>query len=298
VALGGGDTRCGLLGAGAVADGDVGLIAGTTAPLELVLDVPVVDPEGRLRSGHHAVPDCYVLEANVGPIGEGFAWLARLLHPDEVRPEDRFTAEASTAAVGSAAMLANVGALVANDRAPAFPVGSFALSHMTGTQGRSARASLARSALEGMACAVRANVEQLARVTGRETKRIHLAGGLSRSALFARILAGRHARGGRARGRARGDRPRRRAVRGRRRGRVRGRARGRAPRRARGRDRRAGRGGGGCIRSALPELERSCVRRASRPPRRSRCATRSRSRSQRRRRAGAARPRSIGRRRS
>src|SRR4029453_10958419 len=118
VALGGRDTRCGLLGAGAVADGDVGLIAGTTAPLELVLDVPVVDPEGRLRSGHHAVPDCYVLEANVGPIGEGFAWLARLLHPDEVRPEDRFTAEASTAAVGSAAMLPNLGALVANHRAP------------------------------------------------------------------------------------------------------------------------------------------------------------------------------------
>ena len=155
-----------------------------------MLDAPVVDPEGRLRSGHHAVPGRYVLEANVGPIGEGFAWLARLLHPDEARPEERFTAEAATAAVGSAAMLANVGALVANDRAPAFPVASLALSHMTGTQGRAARASLARSALEGMACAVRANPEQLARVTGRETQRIHLAGGLSRSALFARILAG------------------------------------------------------------------------------------------------------------
>src|SRR5258705_2495612 len=87
-------------------------------------------------------------------------------------------------------MLANVGALVANDRSPAFPVASLSLSHMTGTQGRSSRASLARSALEGMACAVRANLEQLARVSGRETQRIHLAGGLSRSALFARILAG------------------------------------------------------------------------------------------------------------
>jgi sugar (pentulose or hexulose) kinase/phosphoglycerate dehydrogenase-like enzyme/ribulose-5-phosphate 4-epimerase/fuculose-1-phosphate aldolase len=190
VSLGGGDTRCGLIGAGAVADGDVGLIAGTTAPLERVLAEPVIDGEGRLRSGHHAVPGRYVLEANVGPIGEGFAWLASLLHPDEARPEDRFGAEAATAAIGSAAMLANVAALVANDRAPAFPVGSFSVSHMTGTQGRSARASLARSAFEGMACAVRANLEQLARVTGRETRRVHLAGGLSRSALFARILAG------------------------------------------------------------------------------------------------------------
>ncbi len=190
VALGGGDTRCGLLGAGAIADGDVGLIAGTTAPLELVTDEPVIDGEGRLRSGLHAVPGRYVLEANVGPVGEGLAWLARLLHPDDARPDDRFAAEASTAAIGSAAMLANVGALVANDRQPAFPVGMYSLSHMTGTQGRSARASLARSALEGVACAVRANLEQLTRVTGRDLRRIHLAGGLSRSALFARILAG------------------------------------------------------------------------------------------------------------
>jgi sugar (pentulose or hexulose) kinase/phosphoglycerate dehydrogenase-like enzyme/ribulose-5-phosphate 4-epimerase/fuculose-1-phosphate aldolase/putative sterol carrier protein len=190
VALGGGDTRCGLFGAGAIADGDVGLVAGTTAPLERVLDAPLVDAEGRLRSGHHAVPGRHVLEANAGPIGEGLAWLARLLHPDDARPEERFTAEASTAAIGSAAMLANVGALVANDRAPAFPVASLSLSHMTGTQGRAARASLARSALEGMACAVRANLEQLARVSGHEARRLHLAGGLSRSALFAKILAG------------------------------------------------------------------------------------------------------------
>ena len=41
-----------------------------------------------------------------------------------------------------------------------------------------------------MACAVRANLEQLARVSGRGAERVHLAGGLSRSALFARILAG------------------------------------------------------------------------------------------------------------
>jgi sugar (pentulose or hexulose) kinase/phosphoglycerate dehydrogenase-like enzyme/ribulose-5-phosphate 4-epimerase/fuculose-1-phosphate aldolase/putative sterol carrier protein len=190
VVLGGGDTRCGLLGAGAIADGDVGLVAGTTAPLELVLAEPLVDPEGRLRSGHHVVPGRYVLEANAGPIGEGLAWLARLLYPDDARPEQRLLAEASTAPIGSAAMLANVGALVANDRRSAFPVASFSLSHMTGTHGHSSRASLARSALEGMACAVRANLEQLARVSGRETRRIHLAGGLSRSALFARILAG------------------------------------------------------------------------------------------------------------
>ncbi len=190
VALGAGDTRCGLLGAGAVADGDVGLIAGTTAPLERVLGEPAIDGEGRLRSGHHAVPGRFVLEANVGPIGESLAWLARLLHPVAARPEQRFAAEAATAAIGSAGMLASHGVLIANDRAPTFPVGSFSFCHMTGVEGNAARASLARSVLEGFACGVRANLEELARVSGQATQRVHLAGGLSRSALFARILAG------------------------------------------------------------------------------------------------------------
>ena len=202
VALGGGDTRCGLLGAGAVADGDVGLVAGTTAPLERVLDEPLVDPEGRLRSGHHAVPGRYVLEANVGPIGEGFAWLARLLHPDEARPEERFTAEAATAAVGSAAMLANVGALVANDRATRLSRRlALALAH-----DRHAGPSRAREprALGARGHGVRgAREPRAARARHGPRDAAHPS---RRRALAQRAVRadprGRHRRGGRARGRA------------------------------------------------------------------------------------------------
>ncbi len=56
IGLGGGDTQCGLLGAGAIAPGDVASIAGTTAPVQAVCDRAQIDPEGRLWSGHHVIP--------------------------------------------------------------------------------------------------------------------------------------------------------------------------------------------------------------------------------------------------
>ncbi len=189
VVLGAADTRSGLLGAGAVANGDVGLIAGTTAPLEIVSDAPLLDPKGRMRGGHHAVPGLWVLESNAGPMGEALAWIARLLHPDSPRPEARLLAEASTAEVGSAGMLSTLGAEVANDRSPSLPVGQLTLSHVTGSSGQGGRANLARSLLEGWACAIRANLEQLLEVAGLDASRLHVSGGLSRSELFCRILA-------------------------------------------------------------------------------------------------------------
>ena len=228
VALGGGDTRCGLLGAGAVADGDVGLVAGTTAPLELVLAEPLVDARGPPAQRTPRGAGRWVLEATPARSARASPGSRACCTPTTRGPRSASPPRPRRAPMGSAAMLANVGALVANDRAPAFPVGSLSLSHMTGTQGRRARASLARSALEGMACAVRANLEQLARVSGRETRRIHLAGGLARSALFARILAGVTGAEVVRAAAPEASGARRRALRGRRRGRVRRAARGRA----------------------------------------------------------------------
>ncbi|RPI10638.1 MAG: hypothetical protein EHM65_07895, partial [Acidobacteriales bacterium] len=50
VAAGGADTQCGLVGAGAIKDGDLAVIAGTTMPLQLVTDQLILDESGRLWS--------------------------------------------------------------------------------------------------------------------------------------------------------------------------------------------------------------------------------------------------------
>jgi sugar (pentulose or hexulose) kinase len=48
VVTGGGDARCGLLGADAVDSGEIGIVAGSTMPMQWVLDRGLIDDEARL----------------------------------------------------------------------------------------------------------------------------------------------------------------------------------------------------------------------------------------------------------
>jgi autoinducer 2 (AI-2) kinase len=189
VGLGGGDTQCGLLGAGAIAAGDAASIAGTTAPVQVVTSQPKVDDRGRLWSGHHVVPGRWVLESNGGPMGETLSWFARVLFPESRQSEQRLLAEAATAEMGAAGMLSTLGAEVMNARAPTMPVGQITLTHMTSSRDPNPRRHLARTVVEGYACAVRANLEQLAGVTGYGFEQLRLSGGLSRGDVFAQLLA-------------------------------------------------------------------------------------------------------------
>ncbi|MBW2387765.1 MAG: FGGY-family carbohydrate kinase [Deltaproteobacteria bacterium] len=189
VALAGADTQCGLLGAGAIRPGDVAAIAGTTAPVQAVSDRAEIDTGGRLWSGHHTAPGRFVLESNGGPMGETLSWISRLLRPDDSAPEEALFADAARADVGAAGMLSTLGAEVMNARAPTMPAGQITMTHMTSAHDERPGRHLARAIVEGYACAVRANLEQLIDVMSLEVSRLDLSGGVSRSNLFAQILA-------------------------------------------------------------------------------------------------------------
>ena len=211
VALGGGDSAAGC-SARARSRTATGLVAGTTAPLELVLAEPCRS-RGRLRSGRHAVPGCSVLEANAGPIGEGFAWLARLLHPTRRgprsaspprRPPPRWARPRCSRT--SARWSPTTRAWLSR--------GSLSLSHMTGTQGRprgepralGARGLRVRGAREPRAARARHAAAR---------PRASISRAVSRAARCSRASWPASRARGRARHRGRGHRPRRRAVRGR-----------------------------------------------------------------------------------
>ncbi len=189
IGLGGGDTQCGLLGAGTIQPTDAACVAGTTVPLQIVGDRPRIDSEGRLWSGHHVVANRWVLESNGGPMGETLTWMARLLFPDVVECEARLLEEAATSDIGSKGMLSTLGAEVMNARAPSMPVGQFTLTHMTCQDDPNPRCHLARALIEGYACAIRANLEQLTAIVNHDVTTLDLVGGLSRSDFFAEILA-------------------------------------------------------------------------------------------------------------
>jgi L-ribulose-5-phosphate 4-epimerase len=196
VAVGGADTQCALLALGALAPGDVGIVAGTTGPVQGVADRPVMDPEARLWTGLHVLPDRWVVESNGGPLGDALDWLAGLLFPDSPRPAARLVAEAAQARPGAGGILSTFGGQVFNARALSLPLGSITLSPFLSGDASSRRADLCRAVLEGLAFVLRANIEQVAAVLAQavslrqaDSLRYMMTGGLTRSPFWARLVA-------------------------------------------------------------------------------------------------------------
>jgi autoinducer 2 (AI-2) kinase len=189
VAMGGADTQCALLGAGAVAAGDACAVVGTTAPLQAVFASDVRDAAGGLWSGRHVVPERFVLESNAGAMGESLEWIARVLNPDSAEPVGQLLGEARDAPVGSRGMLSGIGVELMNARQPGIPVGHVAAAPMALAGEGFPRAHFSRSVVEGLACGLRANLEQITQARPIPELRFMLAGGLSRSDSFAQRLA-------------------------------------------------------------------------------------------------------------
>ena len=189
VGLGGGDTQCSMLAAGALNSGDYAIVAGTTAPVVAVLDKPMIDPEGACWSGQHLLPERWLLESSGGPMGETLQWMARLLFPDAPQPELRLFAEAQQSEYGARGMLSSLGAEIMNAKAPSLPAGLLAMTHLSSSDDPNPRRHVCRAVVEGYAAAVRANIERLNSISGAKITSLHLTDGLSRSKVFAQLLA-------------------------------------------------------------------------------------------------------------
>jgi autoinducer 2 (AI-2) kinase len=189
VAVGGADTQCALLGMGALAVGSTGAVCGTTLPLQRVVSEARGDAAGALWLEPHVLPHHFVLESNAGPTGECLDWLGAALYPDAPNPALRLLAEASLAEPGAGGMLSTLGAQVMNARQLALPVGDLTLSHLLGSAAE-ARPRMARAVVEGLAFAVRANLEQLeAAAPASVGTPLRLGGGMSRSGTWTSLLA-------------------------------------------------------------------------------------------------------------
>lgn len=188
VAVGGADTQCALLGLGVVEPGHVGVVAGTTVPVQLVVDKPAIDGEARLWTGCHVLPRRWVLESNAGAAGEVLDWLGALLFPGEPLAAARLAAEATLSRPGAGGFLSSLGAQIFHASQMGLPVETLSFSHLSAS-GDSNLRHVARSVLEGLAFSVRANLDQILRVGAAAPGALALAGGLSQSRLWAETLA-------------------------------------------------------------------------------------------------------------
>jgi sugar (pentulose or hexulose) kinase len=189
VFTGGADTQCALLGSGAVAAGDTAAILGTTCPVQTVTDTPVLDPATNLWTSCHVVPDHWVLESNAGETGGAYRWLLRLLFGvcDAAAHE---TAEALAAAAAGGRVLCYLGPIVFDLRKMnPFRPGGVLFRFPIVPADRPERGDVLRGFLESVACAVRANCDQLATVAGRPATSLAVSGGMVASPTLVRLLA-------------------------------------------------------------------------------------------------------------
>jgi sugar (pentulose or hexulose) kinase len=179
VALAGADTQCALAAMGCLEAG-AGIVAGWSAPAQLVMTSPVFDKRVRTWTGLHVIPDRWVIESNVGESGRAWQWLLDLMSVSHEEAE----ALATASPAGARDALAVLGPR--EMQASSMTVGIGAMTFPLPSA--PSRGDVLRSALEAIAYGVRANLEQLEEIVGVRSDRIALGGGMSRSRLFARIV--------------------------------------------------------------------------------------------------------------
>lgn len=198
VAVGGGDTQCALLGMGVIHGGQIGIVAGSSAPVVLVNDHPVFDPYDHLWIGRHVIPRLWLLEANCSEMGSLHQWMLDTYAADlKILAEqtgqnvyDLFDRQAQQAPPGCKGVSCHLGPRRHNPRKintarPAAVLMPFGDAIRKNPE----RENFLRAFYENCAFALRANLEMLEQVAGEKAAGVTIGGGLSRSAFLCEILA-------------------------------------------------------------------------------------------------------------
>ena len=198
VITGGADTQCALLATGALDEGYICTIGGTTTPVQMVLSKPVIDAERRIWTGCHLVSDRWVIEGNCGIMGKVLEWFKNSIADAEaeeavergVDPYDVLSGWAAGAPPGAGGIRAFMGPQIMDfSKELSVPPSVIVFPSLMLNPEALSKRNMIRSILENMAFAVRANSEQIVEVSGVKFNVMRVTGGLSRSRTLLKILA-------------------------------------------------------------------------------------------------------------
>lgn len=187
--VGGADTQCSLLGAGAIDPGTIGATLGTTTPVQAVTDQLSLDPQGSLWAGCHVIPQRWVLESNAGDTGDAYRWLVELLGRDEPPDLARSRLEALAASCPDTSAILFIGPSVFDIQRVALRRPGGILFPYPTLHVRPDAGEIVRAFFESIGFALRANLEQIARVLGQQPTQLVLSGGMTRNTTLLRIIA-------------------------------------------------------------------------------------------------------------
>lgn len=194
VVAGGADTQHSLLGCGVLGVGKVGIVAGTTSPVQMVINRPLVDPQANTWTSCHVKPGSWVLESNAGRTGFAYSWFASLIQ--EFSPSlgteeiyRRIDELAMTSPAGAGGVTFALDPHVMGDSSAGADYRGLIQGIRTAGARRTGAADFARALMENMASAYALNLEQLERVSGTTAGPVTISGGSTQSPSQLQVIA-------------------------------------------------------------------------------------------------------------
>jgi autoinducer 2 (AI-2) kinase len=180
------------LGAGVVSAGQIGVIAGTTTPVQMVTESPMFDRASRTWTNMHAVDGRWILESNAGRTGWVYRWFRDniLCEKPSLRIYETMNALAAGSSPGSNGVKVYLGPHIFNSGPPYWTgdtLGDSPVPPAILGSSRFTRGDLARAILEANCYAVRANLEQLTEITGMKARTLGFCGGNSKAEIWSDI---------------------------------------------------------------------------------------------------------------
>ena len=188
VVVAGADTQCALVGMGVLDAGCAGIVSGWSAAVQVLVSQPVLSEDMNTWSGCFQIPGLWTVESSAGDAGNAYRWLASTLFDCEESAFERMDSLAASAPIGSDGVMAMLGPSAMDVSEMRMGMGGFVFP-VPMTLGGPNRGHLVRSALEGTAYALRANLEQAERVAGIPANRVSLGGGMTRTESFVDIMS-------------------------------------------------------------------------------------------------------------
>ena len=183
------DTHCALIGMGVTRKGQIGIVIGWSAPVQMVTDKPILDAGARTWTGCHPLTDRWVLESNAGDAGNAYHWLKGILFGGEDSAEAYHLMDslAVEAPAGAQEVQAFVGPATMDMSHPGMKLGGFLFPVPVSVTGIG-RGHLIRAVLENLCFAVKANCAQIETLSGMKIEGVSLGGSLAKSRCLVQML--------------------------------------------------------------------------------------------------------------
>ena len=183
----GADTQCGLLGLGLARPAQAGIVAGWSAPVQMVTNAPVFSQQTKTWTGCHVTSQLWVAESNPSDTGNVYRWVADTFWPDQSDPFAAMERAAEAIPAGSDGAIALLGPSRMDMSQLGLRAGGL-LFPVPITMSEPNRAQITRAVIEANAYAVKSNLEQIETVVGQKADDVAVGGGMTKTKMWSDVL--------------------------------------------------------------------------------------------------------------